>query len=210
MLEDVCRNAEILRDEAEDILLKRGLYDILADYGTVEAIGSFSLNLMAWRDLDLCVVTDPAIPAERFFQAGARIVEKFPVHRMRFQNERLAQTEGPPQSLCWAVYLGDERQGAWKFDIWAVTSEQFTTGFGAYRDRMAARLTAETRRIILEIKTQVWAKPGYRGSYTSHDIYHAVLEAGVTDPSGFNAYLLATKGYRHLWATKGYGSSQAW
>ena len=40
-------------EEATDLLENKGLRTILEEYGTVLPTGSYALDLMTWRDLDL-------------------------------------------------------------------------------------------------------------------------------------------------------------
>ena len=57
----------------------------------------------------------------------------------------------------------------------------------------AARLTPEMRDAILRIKSQCWQHPEYRRTFTSQDIYRAVLDAGVADLAGFRNYLSGSR-----------------
>ncbi len=108
--------------------------------------------------------------------------------RMSFRNERIAQTPGLPCGLYWGVYLGNEREGAWKIDIWAVGSDECQRIL-KYCSDLTERLTPMTRLRILSIKSQCWKDPEYRRSYTSADIYSAVLVGDITDLEGFREYL---------------------
>ena len=60
--------------------------------------------------------------------------------------------------------------------------------------KIAQRLTPASRGKILEIKSQCWMKLGYRRTFSSRDIYRAVLEKGIDNLAGFDAYLQSTKG----------------
>ena len=90
-------------------------------------------------------------------------------------------------SFC-GVYLGDEREGAWKIDIWAVDTPMLQYHL-EYCNEIKRKLTPATRIQILEIKAAFWKHPGYRRFFTSTDIYNAVLNDGVAGISGFEAYL---------------------
>jgi hypothetical protein len=112
---------------------------------------------------------------------------------MHFRDESTVGTPGLPHGLYWGVYLGDERQGAWKIDIWQ-TNEQAFDVVCRNGEALAARLNDTNRAVILEIKTACWRHPEYRRGFTSGDVYAAVLERGVRDVPGFWADLRATKG----------------
>ena len=82
------------------------------------------------------------------------------------------------------VYLGDERKGAWKIDIWTSSRANFEL-VKRYGDRILERLTPETREAILAVKAACWQHPDYRRGFSSSDIYAAVLDHGVKDAERF-------------------------
>lgn len=185
---------EAIRAEADEILWERGLYHLLAQHGKVYPTGSYALQLMAWRDLDLYLVA-PGITVGAFFGLGRQIAELLEAPRMRFRNERIGHTTGMPRDgLYWGIYMGDEPAGAWKIDLWAMDEEEHSR-LQAYLDAIAARLNSEARRRILRIKSACWMQPGYRLRYSSRDIYRAVLDHDVADAGAFDAYLRVSKGY---------------
>lgn len=177
---------QALRAEA-DQLLDSGLRTILEGYGDVHVIGSYDLHLMVWRDLDIHIV-QPAIDKQKFFELGGRVAGLLNPHRMHFRDETIAATEGLPRGLYWGVYLGDERRGAWKIDIWATTAEDFEPT-REYGERIRQRLSDATRPLILQIKAALWNHPKYRRDFASGDIYTAVLDHDVVNEDEFWKFL---------------------
>ncbi|HEY0604816.1 MAG TPA: hypothetical protein VGD58_17995 [Herpetosiphonaceae bacterium] len=178
------RNAE-LRMEAQQRVLP-GLLRVVSRYGVPHLSGSYALNLMVGRDLDLYLeATDLSLAG--FFMLGGELADTLAPARMRFRNERLAQTPGLPHGLYWGIYL-DQPKPAWKIDLWLVDSSQYHT-LQSTIETIAARLTPSTRRIILEIKTAIWNDPRYRREATSRDVYEAVLDQGAMTLEGFWAYI---------------------
>ena len=175
-----------LRAEA-DRLLALGLREILDDYGEVHIIGSYALRLMAWRDLDIHIV-QTEINKRSFFDLGGKIASLLLPHRMHYRDETIAATPGLPSGLYWGVYLGDERDGAWKIDIWVSEPEAFEK-IRVYSERLGTRLSESARSIILQIKSVCWRHPEYRRAFSSSDIYAAVLDHDVKDIEGFWTYL---------------------
>jgi hypothetical protein len=180
-----------LRGEA-DRMLGSGLMALLSRHGQVHVVGSYALGLMTWRDLDVHLVSED-MSVEGFFGLGGGIASLLKPHRMHFRDETTVATKGLPRGLYWGIYLGDERAGAWKIDVWLTDRAGFepTREFG---ERIASRLTDENREIILSIKEACWTHPEYRRGFTSGDVYSAVLERGIRDVAGFWKDLKTTKG----------------
>jgi hypothetical protein len=182
-----------LRREADELLGARGLQALLAQFGLPKIQGSYALQLMTWRDLDIYLVAEQHSVAP-FFALGGRLAELLAPHKMSFRNEQLARSQGLPNGLYWGVYLGDERLGAWKIDIWAVEPPEYAR-LMVVQHELAARLTEQVRATILAIKAHCWQDPRYRKDFSSLDIYRAVLDEGVESVSQFNELLLRQKGF---------------
>ena len=178
---------EKIRKEADELLYGRGLLALLEGYGTPHVTGSYALGLMAWRDLDVYIEADEILVTD-FFELGGKIAAMLQPVKMHFQNGIIDPAEWKPTGLYWGVYLGDEREGAWKIDIWAVDSKECRR-LMRYCDRIGERLDPASREVILEIKSRCWKDPRYRRAYSSEDIYRAVLDEGVSDIAGFRTYL---------------------
>ena len=183
---DLSELDQAIRTEA-DTLLQGGLRDVLASYGAVHIVGSYALQLMVWRDLDVHLVP-PSLDRHDFFEFGDRIAELLAPHRMQFRDERIARTRGLPVGLYWGVYLGDGQARTWKLDLWA-TDQRGLDMVTSYSRRLQQRISPESRQSILEIKAACWHHPGYRKDFGSVDVYEAVLEHGVQDVDGFWDYV---------------------
>lgn len=176
-----------IKQEADDILYHKGLLDILKSFGTPHISGSYALNLMTWRDLDIYLEVENNTAAD-FFLLGSKIATALNPVKMSFRNEIIKRTEGLPHGFYWGIYLGDERNGAWKIDIWAVDKTECTRLLDFCKE-IETKLTPESSLQILGIKSQCWKDLNYRRSYTSMDIYNAVLEEGVSTLEAFDDYL---------------------
>jgi len=177
---------EELRSEATQIL-NSGLLAILSEYGEPHIIGSYSLHLMVWRDLDIHLITENT-DRKAFFELGGKIANLLTPHKMHYRDETEVATEGLPRGLYWGVYLGDERRGAWKIDIWVTDHSDFES-VKAFGEILRSRLNDSNRSTILRLKSECWRHPEYRRSFTSSDIYSAVLDNSVVDIEGFWEYL---------------------
>ena len=109
---------------------------------------------MTWRDLDIYLEVE-TISESSHFSLGEKINAAFRPVKMSYRNELRGKTEGLPSGLYWGVYLGNERAGAWKIDIWIVDTVECDRLL-KYCFNIQNRLTEDYRRIILEIKSQCW------------------------------------------------------
>jgi hypothetical protein len=176
-----------IKKEADHILYEQGLLKLLEEFGEPKVSGSYSLDLMTWRDLDIYLVT-ANIKSIDFFKLGSGIHSLLNPIKMSFRNETIANTSGLPYGLYWGVYLGDERKGAWKIDVWAVEKKEYDR-LDKFFIQLKNQLTADHAQTIMEIKSQCWQHPQYRKSFSSMDIYKAVLENNVITLEGFISYL---------------------
>ncbi|MEW6209600.1 MAG: hypothetical protein AB1631_14630 [Acidobacteriota bacterium] len=172
-----------LKKEADILIQKHHLPELLAVYAAWFIGGSYSYDLMCWRDLDIYIL-DPEYDLKRCFEVGYELTDRLGARKSRFTNN----IGGEPDGFYWGIKLGDERQGAWKLDVWF----QDQAGYQKHADysfRMRERLTAKTRRIILAIKESYWQRPSYRDTITSDMIYRAVLDNGVGSVSDFERFV---------------------
>jgi hypothetical protein len=168
---------ESLRKEADEIIYRKGLHNILSGFGIPYYTGSYSLQLMTWRDLDIYLEVEK-LSEKKFFELGSKIASQFQPVKMSFRNERIARTPGLPAGLYWGVYLGNERAGAWKIDVWAMDNVECKQRL-EYCDNLFKRISNSDRLKVLEIKSKCWQDPLYRRAYSSSDIYSAVLDNGI-------------------------------
>jgi hypothetical protein len=185
-----------IKKEADQILYEKGLLKTLGGFGIPHVNGSYLLDLMTWRDLDVYLEADD-LPGKKFFALGQEIESLLQPVKMSFRNDRISKTPGLPEGLYWGIYLGNERKGAWKIDVWAVNVHEYERLSG-YSRSIQEKLNTEASRYIMEIKSNCWRDPEYRRSYNSSDIYSAVLEQKITTMEQFRKYLIQKKNLQIL------------
>jgi hypothetical protein len=181
---------ENLRREADE-LLAGGLQTLLARYGKVHVHGSYRLQLMTWRDLDI-YLESPSISESQCFALGGEICRLLSPHKMFFTDNRSGKDESHPQGMYWGIRLGDVQAGGWKIDLWLVKPET-CLHLLAFADNVASRLTPTLRERILAIKLAVCHHPEYRKGLTSSMIYQAVLDGGVITVEDFFKFFDGTQ-----------------
>ena len=70
---ELLEQAQMLRNEASDLLNKEGLMTLLTSFGTTRVIGSYTLETMTWRDIDISMVLPDEQDVGLFFEIGAKL-----------------------------------------------------------------------------------------------------------------------------------------
>ena len=142
-----------IKAEADDILNRKGLRRLIEEYSPFYIVGSYTLQLMVWRDLDI-VMDAPNITISQFFELGERITTLLSPWKMFFTNNRDNEPGRYPKGLYWGIRLGDIKRGAWKIDLWAFDSSGCQEKVQECQ-KLANRLNDKNRLIILDIKSHV-------------------------------------------------------
>jgi hypothetical protein len=181
-----------LQAEAWRTLDALDLASALAPLGPMDVIGSLSTGLMVWRDIDLHVVT-PGLASAVAHEAMARYFGHPRIGAIRYRYDHAGQNPAHDPNddrYYYALsYQGDDGH-EWKIDlsIWIADPPHVERLPSA---DFVMRVNDETRLAILWIKDQWFARPEYRKTVYSVDIYDAVLDHGVRTPDEFAAYLRA-------------------
>ena len=181
---DLLKQQKELQKEGNRLLKRTGLIEFLSQFGTVRINGSLASGLMVWPDIDLEVVSE-TISEDNFWKA-VRFLFSIEKHNTFIQDFRESTNPNTPKGL----YIGkkiNEGKNIWKIDIWFITPRQ--DGELNYNDWIKDKLTEENKKIILEIKNQIYDDPKYRKEIFSIDIYKAVIENGVKNLEEFKIYL---------------------
>lgn len=177
-----------LQKESQEVLKELKVIEYLEKVGVVRQIGSTTLGLMVWRDIDI-QVSSPALSISHAFEIMNPILSHpFVKHVRYFHQSGLFKLDGLDERLFFMVFYESQTDEEWKLDI----SFWLADGLRPepIQDFIEQQLTTETRLIILRIKN-VWYKlPNYRTKVFSTDIYDAVLKHGVRDVDGFDTYLV--------------------
>ena len=147
----------------------------------VHVVGSLKTGLLLnHRDIDLHLYTDEPMIGKSFAFIQT-IAENKGVKDIQYKN--LLDTK--EECMEWHLWYEDEEGMTWKLDLIHIRKGSFYDGFFEnVTDRIARRLSPQTKEAILRIKYELGEKsnvPGIR-------IYYAVLEHGITDYAGFTAW----------------------
>jgi hypothetical protein len=166
-----------LRADADALLARHGILGILQEFGRPHISGSYALQLMTWRDLDIYLEM-PEVRVDRFPELGRRLAASIGPRKASFTDHlHFPATENVP-GLYWGIHTDILSRGGWKIDVWGVAADTCTQRL-RHTESIAAGLNAETRAAILSIKNEVCRHPRYRDTVTSQHVYDAVLSSGV-------------------------------
>jgi hypothetical protein len=169
---ELLKQAEKLKKKAYNLLYNKGLFDLISSVGTTQIIGSFTLDLMTWPDIDISVTLPHEKDVSTFFELGKMITEQFNAAKMSFSNMFIRTDQPYDHGLYWGAYLPHESQ-RWKIDIWGYGEKAFQSNMKDF-EKIRNFLDTSHRLTILRIKNDVCHLPEYRGIITALDIYNAV------------------------------------
>ncbi len=180
---------QTLKAEADCLLYGHGLLAALQKYGRACITGSYYLDTMAWRDLDLYVdCTD--MNSEDPFRLAYDVSAAIKPHRISYQLHE--NTPGLPRGIYFGIQSNVLSANTWKIDLWLIGADLYAE-YITNSKKLKARINSNARLRILEIKSAVWSHPQYRSDFTSMDIYSAVLDNGVGSVDAFVHWLYSCK-----------------
>ncbi|HEV7127366.1 MAG TPA: hypothetical protein VGN32_07970 [Ktedonobacterales bacterium] len=169
--------ARQIKAEADALLAASGLLDTLGTFGRVVFAGSYSLNLMVNRDIDVYVI-NPAHTRHSVIGAlNVLIGQAFFGGYMFYEWDAVGMAGLPTGYYVGLKTLPPEPR--WKFDCWFVHADLST------RTELIGRVAAATndqRALILGIKRAAHERDLVVLGFT---IYEAVLRGGVTSVAAF-------------------------
>lgn len=193
---DIFQKAQKLKTEADQVLAELSLLKELRKLGKVSVVGSVALNLMVYKDIDIEVVVEKLEP-----QAISQVISRLTSSNLRridlsLINNSVESKEKFPKGIYLGIkyHLGmswvsdfSKNEETWKVDIWFVEPENARSL--KTTKEIELKLNNESRRIILEIKSDSYQNENYRKVFSALDIYKAVLDQGIVDTKGFQSYL---------------------
>jgi hypothetical protein len=183
-----------LQREAAEVRADLAPDERFARLGSVVLVGSAALGLMVRRDLDLTVVC-PRLDIAGVASVATPLVEHPRVRQVMLRddtgdwNVEPSYPDGVYLGVRYRTLAGDD----WNVDIWFVDEPDRQPDLTHLRT-LPERITDEGRSSILRIK-HAWADhPDYGSTFTSHDIYMAVLDDHVRNAADFDGWLARRSG----------------
>lgn len=167
-----------LKSEIESILTKYSLIELLKSYGDVLVTGSYSYDLMAWRDYDVVIKLNE-YTIETVYALVEELGVKLNPDKLRILNNLDKTEPNRPQGVWLGVYIEN-----WKIDIWLMNSENFQKEVQNSK-KLKDRLKDVDRETLISIKSELSKNPDYHVKFSSVDLYEADLVGNVRTVKGF-------------------------
>ncbi|ERJ12130.1 hypothetical protein [Haloplasma contractile] len=185
VIEVILEINEKLKQEADTFLYDMGLKKMLSCFGDVQITGSYALDLMVWRDLDIFV--DISKVSQRdIYQFANEIFEQFKPIWFETKNTFEEETGCPK-----GYFVGFEtllNNQLWNFDIWFTNIAHIEENENYIND-IRDLMTEPAREIIIDIKAKVHKHPQYGTEFFSIDVYQSVINEEIKTLNEFKEWL---------------------
>ena len=176
--------SRLIKEQADAIIQDRGLHSMLTRFGDAHYTGSYTLDLMLKKDLDISLVS-PELSLKSFFELGHELAILLRPHSIHYRNTRIKPIAfRPPEALYWAIVFED-----WNIDLWVVP-ESYYRESERYISDIKEALTQERRKCILNIKSLALQDGIYGKTFGSRELYQAVCFENINSYTCFQKWLL--------------------
>ena len=177
-------SAEVRRRvDADRLLYEQGIIDIVSGFGHAEPAGSYLMRCMAGNRLEIYLRVDSVLEDD-FFSLGGRLASHLSPLEMVFRNTRVSIGPDVPRGLQWRVSLGEpDSPAAWKITVTALERYEYEDCMG-HTIQLHDRMSPAHRLHILSILSQPDTLAGITKSFSDTEVWHAVIDRGVTDLQG--------------------------
>lgn len=185
---EILTHSQLIRDEASNLLNNKSLLPLLEGYGTTRVIGSYTLDTMTWRDIDISICLPDKKDTSLFFEIGREIVLNFQITKMSYSNHFIRNFPGFDHGLYWGTLLLYNNH-EWKIDLWGYGETDFKSHMADF-DALHKEIQCTDRTALLRIKHAISKRPDYRGDvYNSMAVYRAVISDNVSTIEEFNRWI---------------------
>ena len=188
-VDNILAEAGELRSEAEALLIGHGLLKMIESIGPTRVVGGYALDLMTCLDLDFSLELPHELDIPTFFELGRRVLGKFEVTRMQYENVFLRPFGSFDHGLYWGIQLIHSGR-TWNLDIWGYGNAAYAAHVRDFEE-LASRLANVDRCAVLRIKHAVRCRPEYGVKLSSWDVYEAITRHGVRSVEEFDAWWTA-------------------
>ncbi len=173
-----------LRLEADIVMQKIGLHQVLMGCRRVEPTGSYFLDVMVYPDIDLMI---SKLSTEQFFRLGGELAGRKEVTEVVFQKSRIPNLPG-------GLYLkpridyGDWGR-PWKIDIWSLDDPLIDERMRVMCS-FKKRMTEAIREQIITYKYSILTEEKRTPMYSGYFVCKAFIDEDLSDFEDVTRYLV--------------------
>lgn len=164
------------KNNANKLLYDFGLLNELNNYGTPYIVGSYTMDLMAWNDLDI-YVSNGSMSTEKLYKLTSFILNTF--HPVWYE----AKKEVSVGKIVWFHGFETEILGELcNVDIWFFDKETITKALDFSKNiKQKLLVNPELKEVVINIKQSLIENEQYGfDKFSSMDVYKAVFEDNVS------------------------------
>lgn len=182
-MSNVLSYSKSIKEEADELLRNHKVLETLQKFGEIKFTGSYELDLMYKKDIDITLINDKITIAD-FTLLGKELIDKLNTPSVYYRNTRITAVDKRPENaLYWGINTGE-----WWLDIWAMNIKVYQRA-EKYIKEIKSKLTNQNKIIILQLKSELLKSNSYGKSFGSREIYDAVLNNNVSSVQAFEEYV---------------------
>lgn len=192
-----------MKKQANEMLAYYSIPSCLRKYGDLFVHGSYEMNVMVRPEIDYYLLSD-RFTSNTVYACIKALNERVPAKTALVINQVDHEKSFNPVSGVLVEYKLMHKQREWTLDICFGEKDKFMPWIGKYNANLKKLFTPESHEDIMKIKTQATNSPLYKksnfklasasGSFSSNDIYIAVLDYKIRTYEQFVNYLSEKKG----------------
>jgi hypothetical protein len=180
-----------IKNKADALIKNKGLDDFLRNFGEVFYTGSYALDLMTWRDIDLQVkLYNEQSKFEAISAIFGHMIKDTDVIHMEYTRSTKENNPKMPEGDYLQLRVKEAPGQIWKIDIWMLNDSDFKQN-REFVSRMKELLTSDNsiRDLIVNMKYEFMGNNERPPKMASYYLYQAVLFANINDPKEIRQYM---------------------
>ncbi|MHA1344444.1 MAG: hypothetical protein ACTSQG_10675 [Promethearchaeota archaeon] len=170
--------AKKLKDEADEIIERTEILEILASFGEVYPIGSYIMGLLTAREVDILLEVENFDDLHLTYDMSREFSKIEGLDDFYFRNDFLLESEKGPKFMTWYIKFKLRKLKRWAFNI-IVTGHEEASSILQNNKEIRNKINDNNRERILNLKSELCKTPDYREAFRANDIYKAVIECDI-------------------------------
>lgn len=186
-MDEILIESAFIKNQAHEILFTHKLESTLKNFGIVYVLGSYELDLMIWKDLDISVQVKQ-IDVKDIFALIRECSIILDPGEVKYTNYDFVPSSHGSQGIY--VQFKECHIGSviWdKIDIIIGTEKQIAIQISRNK-YWKDKIIPQNKKPIIKIKREMYTNPLYRKQIQSVDIYSAVINEKIADFSQFKLW----------------------